>query len=501
MQSSRAAGLAAALALSLSAGIVGTAHAEPTAPPTATDSSPQSASSTNASETPITPATTSAPEETSSTEATPSSDATPSAAASETPSSPATPESSIESTPYAAVSTAMRAVQIEKTAWIYIATDLRTGASSKFRSMGKIRATTQVVIHGEERNGWTPIRHGSTNAWVPTNTLTTNKPQTLWTYISADLRTGASSSFRSMGRTAPTHALIRRGPNYNGWAPVLYKNTQGWVPANTVTTWHPQTQWIYVETELRTGASNSFRSMGRTHATTVMVRRGPNHHGWAPVFYKGKQGWLPGNTVTSTRPQTFWVKKDQTMRAGASTSFRSMGTAHQGTRVVRRGPNRNGWMPVVFNNMQSWIPATAVSSRPVAAPVSVPMNNSGAHLDRRCMTGTVICASKKQRKLWMVQNGRILITLDARFGRSSEPTAEGVNTVYWKDKNHVSGVYGTPMPYSMFFHGGQAIHYSSDFSRRGWNGASHGCINIRNMSGLKWLWNHTPTGRKMIVFK
>ena len=36
------------------------------------------------------------------------------------------------------------------------------------------------------------------------------------------------------------------------------------------------------------------------------------------------------------------------------------------------------------------------------------------------MKGTVICASKKQRKLWMVHNGRILITLDARFGRASE---------------------------------------------------------------------------------
>jgi len=117
------------------------------------------------------------------------------------------------------------------------------------------------------------------------------------------------------------------------------------------------------------------------------------------------------------------------------------------------------------------------------------------------MKGTVICASKRQRKLWMVHNGRILITLDARFGRASEPTAEGVHTIYWKDKNHVSSVYGSPMPYSMFFHRGQAIHYSSDFSRRGWNGASHGCINIRNMSGLKWLWNRTPTGRKVIVFK
>ncbi|MSS46236.1 L,D-transpeptidase [Cutibacterium sp. WCA-380-WT-3A] len=117
------------------------------------------------------------------------------------------------------------------------------------------------------------------------------------------------------------------------------------------------------------------------------------------------------------------------------------------------------------------------------------------------MTGTVICASKNQRKLWMVQNGRILITLDARFGRPSMPTAEGVHSVYWKDKNHISSSYGSPMPYSMFFYKGQAIHYSSDFSRNGWNGASHGCINIRNMTGLKWLWDHTPTGRKIIVFK
>ena len=73
------------------------------------------------------------------------------------------------------------------------------------------------------------------------------------------------------------------------------------------------------------------------------------------------------------------------------------------------------------------------------------------------MKGTVICASKKQRKLWMVHNGRILITLDARFGRASEPTAEGVHIIYWKDKNHVSSVYGSPMPYSMFFYRGQAF--------------------------------------------
>lgn len=151
--------------------------------------------------------------------------------------------------------------------------------------------------------------------------------------------------------------------------------------------------------------------------------------------------------------------------------------------------------------------ADVANAQPTASPESTHppttllVSNTGARLNRRCMTGTVICASKNQHKLWMVQNGRILITLGARFGRASEPTTEGVSTIYWKDKHHVSSAYGSPMRYSMFFHGGQAIHYSSDFSRRGWDGASHGCINIRNLSGLKWLWDRTPTGRKVIVFK
>mgnify|MGYP002651072276 FL=1 len=321
-------------------------------------------------------------------------------------------------------------------------------------------------------------------------------------YLTTDLRTGAGTSYRSMGKVSVTAQVSRRGADYKGWAPILYKTTKAWVPANTVTNWHPQTQWIYLSSNLRTGAGNNYRPMNKTTTTHALVRRGPNHNGWAPVYYQNKQGWLPGNTVTSTRPQTFWVKTNQTIRTGASKSARSMGTAHQGDRVVRRGPNYNGWAPVLFNNRQTWVPASSLSSRRVAAPpTTLPISNAGVHLDRRCLTGTVICGSKSQRKIWMVQNGRILITLDARYGRSSMPTAEGVHSVYWKDKNHVSSTYGSPMPYSMFFYKGQAIHYSAGFAKNGWVGGSHGCINIRNMNGLKWLWNHTPTGRKVIIYK
>ena len=51
--------------------------------------------------------------------------------------------------------------------------------------------------------------------------------------------------------------------------------------------------------------------------------------------------------------------------------------------------------------------------------------------------------------------------------------------------NGVSTLYKTPMPWAMTFSGGQAVHYSPDFAARGYNGASHGCVNVRNYDGIR----------------
>ena len=73
--------------------------------------------------------------------------------------------------------------------------------------------------------------------------------------------------------------------------------------------------------------------------------------------------------------------------------------------------------------------------------------------------------------------------MDVRFGSDRTPTREGTFSVGWKSRNHFSTLYNTPMPYAMFFSGGQAVHYSADFAARGYSGASHGCVNVRNYSG------------------
>ncbi|MGW1926344.1 L,D-transpeptidase [Streptomyces massasporeus] len=56
-----------------------------------------------------------------------------------------------------------------------------------------------------------------------------------------------------------------------------------------------------------------------------------------------------------------------------------------------------------------------------------------------------------------------------------------------------------PMPLSMYFSRGQAVHYSADFAARGYNGASHGCVNVRDRVKLTALFDQVKVGDKVVV--
>lgn len=124
----------------------------------------------------------------------------------------------------------------------------------------------------------------------------------------------------------------------------------------------------------------------------------------------------------------------------------------------------------------------------------------GMTLDDRCLTGRVLCVSKAQRKLAWVIDGQVHMVLDVRFGSSKTPTRNGVFSVGWKSRNHVSKEYGSEMPYAMFFSGGQAVHYSSDFAARGYQGASHGCVNVRDKAAIASLFDQVKVGDTVVVY-
>lgn len=123
-----------------------------------------------------------------------------------------------------------------------------------------------------------------------------------------------------------------------------------------------------------------------------------------------------------------------------------------------------------------------------------------APLDDRCRVGRVLCIDKTGRTIRWVVDGQVKTTMAVRFGGQYTPTREGVFSVNSKSRDHVSSIYDTPMPFAMFFSRGQAVHFSPDFAARGYSGASHGCVNVRDYDGIRALFDQVQVGDKVVIY-
>ncbi|WP_329064266.1 L,D-transpeptidase family protein [Streptomyces sp. NBC_01429] len=161
----------------------------------------------------------------------------------------------------------------------------------------------------------------------------------------------------------------------------------------------------------------------------------------------------------------------------------------------KRGLPRTGTTDTV-----TWQRLLGMTEQPTRDELRPPTEKPVAKPDPRCLKGRVMCISKKSSTLaWMV-NGEVKSAMDVRFGSEYTPTREGVFSVGWKSRDHVSTLYDSPMPYAMFFSGGQAVHYSSDFAARGYEGASHGCVNVRDEKKVAALFDEVRTGDKVVIY-
>ncbi|GAA3481294.1 L,D-transpeptidase family protein [Streptomyces yanii] len=161
----------------------------------------------------------------------------------------------------------------------------------------------------------------------------------------------------------------------------------------------------------------------------------------------------------------------------------------------KRGLSRTGRTDTL-----TWQKLVAMTRKPTAAELNPPTSRPAARPDKRCMTGRVLCISKNSRTLsWMI-DGRVVSSMDVRFGSQYTPTREGTFSIYWKSRHHVSTIYHTAMPYAMFFSGGQAVHYSADFAARGYTGASHGCVNVRDEGKIAALFDQVRNGDKVVIY-
>ncbi|MEV4226904.1 L,D-transpeptidase family protein [Streptomyces bobili] len=204
--------------------------------------------------------------------------------------------------------------------------------------------------------------------------------------------------------------------------------------------------------------------------------------------------WSPGDSGLDIRELQARLRQVAWLFEGPSGSYDARTEDAVKGFQGKRGLPRTGRTDSV-----TWRRLLAMTHEPDRWELYLMGGQPAAEPDARCLTGRVLCVDKTSRTLrWMI-DGRTLTTVSVRFGSQYTPTREGVFRVYWKSRHHVSTLYDSPMPYAMFFSGGQAVHFSSDFAARGYAGASHGCVNVRDEAAIAELFAQVRNGDKVVV--
>ena len=218
--------------------------------------------------------------------------------------------------------------------------------------------------------------------------------------------------------------------------------------------------------------------------------------GELPIYPKAL--WKNGSTVTNVRKvEARLVQLKLLEKRYQDDEFGTMTRS-----AVKKFQKSKGIPQLGYVDQNTWDQLAKVTHEPTQTELYPPAPVvNGKKLDARCATGVALCIDKSTRKLRYVVDGVVKMQLDVRFGAVKTATREGSFTVGWKSRNHVSKRYDSKMPYAMFFSGGQAVHYSSDFAARGYNGASHGCVNVRDLGKIKVLFSEIKVGDKVIVYR
>lgn len=119
-------------------------------------------------------------------------------------------------------------------------------------------------------------------------------------------------------------------------------------------------------------------------------------------------------------------------------------------------------------------PAPVAAVAPAAAPIAAPVAAPVAVSQTPCAVTAVACVDLSERRAWLTDGaGRITHgPVGALGGTRSDPTPTGTFSVDYKDREHVSSLYGADMPNSVFFAPAIAFHEGSLSDR------SHGCIHL-----------------------
>jgi len=113
-----------------------------------------------------------------------------------------------------------------------------------------------------------------------------------------------------------------------------------------------------------------------------------------------------------------------------------------------------------------------------------------------CTPDVSACVRLSTKEAWLMTNGVADHgPVPIAYGAARDNTPTGTWPVSWKDEENTSSIYGTPMPYSVFFApGGIAFHEGPV------NEDSHGCVRL-NMADAQLFFERLQPGMLVQVVR
>jgi len=142
-------------------------------------------------------------------------------------------------------------------------------------------------------------------------------------------------------------------------------------------------------------------------------------------------------------------------------------------------------------------PSTTKPAAPVAPPPTrsaVPKQSAAKAPGVPCSAAAVACVDLSRQLAWFVRDGKVMRgPVKVATGRSGYGTEVGTFHVFRKNRMWYSTIYNNaPMPYSVFFDGGEAFHEGSVYVR------SHGCVHL-SAGNAAWVFNFLHIGDEVQV--
>ena len=179
------------------------------------------------------------------------------------------------------------------------------------------------------------------------------------------------------------------------------------------------------------------------------------------------------------------------LRSGPGASHAQLALIPKGTTLTSKDTS-GAWQKLTYNGKTGWsygdylTKATSKDGSPASAP--------DTPVDNQCPATAKACVDLTNNQTWLQKDGKVSYgPVEMTSGKPGHLTRTGSFTVGWKNKNHVSSLYGDPMPNAIFYDGGIAFHEGSLKEQ------SHGCIHLSKKASQTY-WDSLAVGDAVVVW-